>query len=306
MTEGANMTRDEALKKMKAPGDERGKACYGVMQLAITSHCDGGRCSNCTQLLAYRQPRHMRLENALAAIDSVADYPGVIGIFGGNPCLHPDFEKISRHLAEVIPDRRRRGLWTNNMNGHGDLIGEVYGYYNINVHGNVGAAAAVRRDLPGVTVWGERAGESVHGAVLPDLAAVLPSEADRWALIAECDVNQRWSPAIVELGGRAKGFFCEVAAAWADVCGHRSGVKIAPGWWRRPMADFAAQVDRYCHGCGVPLRMAGRPDSDRKDDVTAGEREQMAARENRLGEVVNAESGRCRELTDYMRLREAR
>ena len=36
-----------------------------------------------------------------------------------------------------------------------------------------------------------------------------------------------------------------------------TGVAIHKGWWRRPMADYAAQVRKHCHECGVPLRGYG-------------------------------------------------
>lgn len=302
------MTRAECLRRMKAPGDKRGDACYGVMQIVITNRCDLGACANCTQLIPHQDRRiDMSLDNARRAIDSVADYPGVVGIFGGNPALHPQFRAISEHLAAAIPDRARRGLWANNLAGHGDVVRRVYGYFNLNVHGNNNWAAEMHDALPGVKVWGEPTatsdGSSVHGPVAVALSDVLPRAAERWAAIAQCDVNQRWSPAVAQLvDGELCGFFCEVAAAWASLVGCAEAVRVPveAGWWRAPMAAWAGQVDAYCHTCGVPLRLAGRPDHDQVDDVSDYWRARLAP-----ARCVDARlEDRARELTDYMGLRE--
>ena len=295
------MDRSTALAKMKAPGDMRGTACYGVMQIMVTSICNGPQCSNCTQMTRYRSTGDMKIENVLEAIDSVADYPGVVGIFGGNPCLHKDFPAICEHLAATIPDKGRRGLWTNDICGHGAIVQDTFGYFNINVHQNTAAADRVRAAGLTAQIWGERAA-SLHGAVMVDMADVLPDEGQRWKLIAGCDVNQRWSPAIVETGGQLRGFFCEVAAAWSDVLGRRDGVRVKPGWWRRPMADFAGQVDRYCHHCGIPLRIEGSLDAAAVDTVSTST-EPIARAAGRKTAVVTADAKHCRELTDYLKVR---
>src|SRR5690606_25236719 len=95
-------------------------------------------------------------------------------------------------------------------------------------------------------------------------------EEERNKLIASCDINKHWSAMACVVRGEPKGFFCEVAGAIAmlhqdnpDWCGTGEkmkdvGVPIEPGWWRRPMADFADQVRTCCHACGIPLRREGQ------------------------------------------------
>jgi len=308
---GPTMNREQCLASMKAPGDERGTACYGVVQIAITSRCDLGTCSNCTQMIAYRKSEDMTRENARLAMESLAGYPGVVGIFGGNPCLHPDFAEISLDLAEVVEDQGKRGLWTNNINGHGAVINSVYGYYNINCHGNPAWTAEARRDVPCATVWGAsdgansaNGGHSIHGGVMVAMEDLEPDESARYDMIADCDVNQRWSPAIVQINGRLVAYFCEVAASFAAIKrqGWRQGMPVAPGWWREPMESFGKQVDTYCHRCGVPFRLRGHQDDAATDDVS--ETWAPSAEARKRDHVIHHEiGGRATELTDYQKLR---
>lgn len=303
------MTRTECLKLMKAPGDKRGDACYGVMQIIITNCCDLGTCANCTQFCPYACRRYfMSLDNVRDAIDSVAEYPGVIGIMGGNPCIHPHFDAISEHLARVIPDKARRGLWTNNFNGHGDRIANTYGYFNLNAHGNKLWAAEMNDAVPAAKVWGMDT-PSMHAPVAVSMRDMALTKSRRHDLIATCDINQRWSPAITEIKGYARGYFCEIAAAMAHVLNHppETGVEIVPNWWRRPMENFAHQVDTYCHDCGAPLRLKPVPDSTQAETVSDTWLGTLAAnnypRADRAVLIDQIPADRVAEMTDYQQLR---
>jgi hypothetical protein len=295
------MTKDEMLAKMKAPGDMRGTGCYGVIQILVTTRCDGGQCSNCTQMIPHRKKADMSLVNVAAALESVRDYPGIVGIMGGNPCLHPQFPEICRLTAEILPDMSRRGIWANRLNGHGSAVSRTFGYFNFNVHGSRAAADEMRRDVPRARVWGET-DPSMHGGVMLDMSDIVPDESARRELIAGCDINQRWSPAVCEIDGQAVAFFCEVAAAWSAVTGDNCGMPVAPGWWRRPMAAFAEQAETCCHHCGVPLRLAGRADSEKTDDVSKSTAA-MFGRRSRKAVLHSGIDAQSRELTDYQKLR---
>ncbi|HBH49730.1 MAG TPA: hypothetical protein DDX98_13885, partial [Bacteroidales bacterium] len=255
------MNIEEALYKMKAPNERRGPN-FGVMQILITTRCDLGNCSNCTQMIPYRKKQDMCLRNFEKALKSVRNYPGIIGIMGGNPCLHKKFREISKIFSNIIPDKKRRGLWTNNINGHGELIQEIYGYFNFNVHGNHKHAKEIIKHIPDARVWGLNV-PSLHGGVLVDMSDVVKREEDRWKLIAECDINQKWSPAMAEIDGQLVGYLCEVMAAMEQVrfntsrknCGFL--VEKEPNWWKHPMKKYKKQVETFCHHCGVPMRIKG-------------------------------------------------
>jgi hypothetical protein len=108
-------------------------------------------------------------------------------------------------------------------------------------------------------------------------------EPTRLELIGKCDINQHWSAAIGHVPGRGlRAFFCEIAYAqsalhadnddWNDTGQPMpdTGIEVAPDWWRRPMADFAAQVATHCHHCGIPMRRPGQLAVD-------GKREEFSA-----------------------------
>src|SRR5687767_5055874 len=91
------------LYKMKSPGDFRPTWRNGVIQIHITRACNLS-CPSCTQgSNLVGRPTVMSVENFRTAVRTLKDYYGVIGIFGGNPVLHPQFEEICSILADEIP-----------------------------------------------------------------------------------------------------------------------------------------------------------------------------------------------------------
>ena len=95
------------LSKMKAPGDFRAGVWRGrVLQVKVTNACDLD-CKNCSvgvglakklKKLYWMTPDQFRV-----AIRSLEGFPGVIGMFGGNPCIHPRFEELCQIFREEIP-----------------------------------------------------------------------------------------------------------------------------------------------------------------------------------------------------------
>lgn len=257
-----------AVNKLVAPGQKRpGIWRGGILQVMITRKCDAS-CVHCTQgsNLAGRYAE-MTVDEADEAFASLESYPGVVGLFGGNPAVHKDFDKICERMRARIPFEQR-GLWSNRLFGKGAVARITFNpkHSNINVHLNSEAADEIRRDWPEASsyVKGEHE-DSTHGAPFVALKDVEPDEEKRWALIAECDVSRWWSACIGTIPGRGlRGYFCELAYAqaalhcddpdWPDV-----GSKIEPRWWDRPMSAFEAQVNLHCHSCGIPLRRPGQP-----------------------------------------------
>src|SRR4051812_19150625 len=108
-----------AVNKLVAPGQRRpGIWRGGVCQIMITRACDLS-CHSCTQgsNLAGR-PAMMTVEQFEQACISLEGYFGVIGVFGGNPALHPDFDKICEVMRARVPFEQR-GLWCNRLMGKG-------------------------------------------------------------------------------------------------------------------------------------------------------------------------------------------
>lgn len=297
---------------MLAPIDKLNSRVNDIIQIVVTTACTL-ECSNCTQLLPFRRDyRHMSVDCFRLAVESLADWPGVIGIFGGNPCNHPKFPELMGILCEVIPDQRRRGLWSNDLLMHGELCAKVFfpdGRFNLNAHGIQTAAVKFKSFLPGKIIPGSEKGQASHAAILANFSDY-GMMYDEWERAREaCDINQKWSAAIVERAGRPFAYFCEVAAAIDGVRNENHGIPAVPGWWKETMdnAGFQEQVSKCCdRGCGVPLKIAGHMDNENTYDISSSWTPELQfTRGHRVAEVVTHHDipGHVKENTDYMGVR---
>ncbi len=293
------------IPKLIAPGTKQ------IIQIIVGTKCDLA-CSNCTQHIAHQTNRWwMTPENFRAAVRSLADWNGVIGVFGGNPCLHPQFEELCRIFVEEIPDRNRRGLWSNNVNGHGAICEKTFGYFNLVVHGKDDKAIEMEQEIPKEKVHGKGPDLAWHGAILTAVKDMVPDEAEQWKMIAKCDINLYWSGAVTQtLSGGIGAYFCEVAASFDNLYGEDHSIPCSPGWWRQGIEAFEGQVRRWCTSCGIPLKLKGHRDLEYIDDISATHAERISqtpsvARGKRLVVLHDSVVGkeRVRETTDYMRLR---
>lgn len=257
---------------MKAPGDRRpGIWREGVLQIWVTRACDL-MCVGCTQGSNLGgKPGMMTPEQFEVACQSLQGYWGVVGMFGGNPCVHPQFEELCDILARHIP-KEQRGIWTNNFRGHGPKIRNTFNpmVSNLNVHTSKEAWDEMRKAWPeaspyvkGYDPGKQHNGDSRHSppwVAMQDVEDMTDDE--RWSLIGNCDVNQKWSALIGVFRGELRAWFCELAAAQAMLHAAEpdypdTGMKVEPGWWQKPMSAFDTQVRFHCYGCGHPLRGAG-------------------------------------------------
>jgi hypothetical protein len=281
------------IAKLRPPRDKE------VIEIIATTYCDLLKCSNCHQMVAHQKERyHMTPENFRMAIRSLADWWGVIGMFGGNPCVHPQFDELCRIFREEIPDRRRRGILSNNINGHGKVIKETFGWFNLNPHAD--AEAAKEMMDAGLPVIKEAVtNKAWHSPVMVAIKDMIQDEGEMWRAIEKCDVNIRWSGAIRERHGVIKAYFCEVAAAFEGVYDEDSGIPVTPGWWKLNMDVFEHQVRRWCPNCGVALRMKGHQDLDFVEDISHAHAKGVREMKGRRVQLHQLVGERTHEFTDY-------
>lgn len=292
---------------MLAPIDKLKSRVNDIIQIVVTTACTL-QCSNCTQLLPFRKDyTHMSLECFREAVESLREWPGVIGIFGGNPCNHPKFPELCAILCEVIPEQHRRGLWSNDLLKHGEVARDTFyprGRFNLNAHGI--ATAAVKMDifLPSRLIPGSDRRHAEHAAILADYRDFGMTESQWIEAREKCDINQKWSGAIVERAGKPFAYFCEVAAAMDGVLNLNHGIPALPGWWKHDMEamGFQDQVRKCCDkGCGVPLKMKGHADDAEVYDVSRTWAEAIGEPRGKVGVNVHESlPGVVKENTDYM------
>ena len=245
--------------KMKAPGDYRPTWRGGVIQIHITRACDLS-CNNCTQgsNLAGK-PVMITLENFEKAVKSLSGYHGVVGIFGGNPVLHPKFKDICEILKSYIPFENR-GLWSNNLRGFGKICRETFNpaFSNLNVHCDRDAYNEMKRDWPECNPIGLH--DSRHSPPYVAMKDVIDDQSHMEELIENCDINKLWSAMTCQVNGKLYAYFCEIAGAQAMLTNDESTgllVDDYPNWWKLPIANYVHQVDKHCFNCGIPLKGRG-------------------------------------------------
>lgn len=257
-----------AINKLIAPSQRRPAIWRGgILQLMVTRSCDES-CHGCTQgsNLAGK-PALMTPVQFEQAVDSLDGYWGVYGLFGGNPAVSPYFEDYCRILKRVPWEQR--GLWCNNLRGKGAIARQTFNpaVSNLNVHLNSEAADEIRRDWPEAARFIKGIDrDSLHGTPWVSMVDLGIPEEERWRLISDCDIQRHWSSLIGIFRGELRAYLCEVAYAMASL--HQdnpdwagtgqpvpdTGLAVTRGWWRKPLADFEAQVNTHCHHCAVPLR----------------------------------------------------
>jgi hypothetical protein len=276
---------------MKSPQDKRPVWRGGILQVWTTRACDQA-CFGCTQgsNLAGK-PGMISPEQYEQALKSLECYWGIVGMFGGNPAMHPQFEELCRIERGLIP-WEQRGVWCNHPRGKGATMRITFNpaYSNLNVHLDRSAFDEFCRDWPecrykllGIDpAWPEardfsadHIGDSRHSPVYVAMQDIIPDEDERWRLIGRCDVNQLWSAMICVFRGQLRGYFCEIAASQAMLHQHEPdypdlGVPIEPGWWDQGMDAFDEQARFHCHACGFPMRGYG-------DLAVGGTTEQVSA-----------------------------
>ena len=218
-----------------------------VIQIEVTNACDL-RCANCTRFVGHhRKPFFMDLDMVRRGIESLLDFPGRIGLMGGEPTVHPKFAEICKIYQELIPDRRKREFWTNGCKWaeYKSVILETFD--------------------PDLIAYNDHSTpDGKHHPLLVAIKDVVKDEARMWSLIDNCWVQRKWSASITPKGA----FFCEIAAAMDHLFDGPGGWPVEKGWWKRLPPEFRDQVERCCPNCGAAVPMHGVSDKEACDLVS--------------------------------------
>lgn len=217
-----------------------------IIQIDVTNACIN-QCSNCTRFCGHHQSTFfMEPDFYRKAVLSLRDFPGMVGMIGGEPLLHPQFETLCQILRETIPDKKRRGLWSTVPGAlgekYGALIKETFGELFLNDH-----------SIDNIK----------HQPILVRADNVVKEPEAMWDYINNCWVQRLWSATITPKGA----FFCEVAGSFDMLFNGPGGWPVEENWWRREPDQFTEQKERWCAGCGCAIPLDRRPSAENMDDV---------------------------------------
>jgi hypothetical protein len=217
----------------------------------------------------------MNEETFKKAVDSLEGFECTIGVMGGEPTLHPQFEAFARYIEEKHPPkyklkplrvpvrnfiayiRDKNYFWDESINlrkgpglctatgkkyyEHFEIIQDVFSFQLINDHKN----------------------STLHQPLLVSRRDLGIPDEEWFPLRDKCWVQNMWSASITPKGA----FFCEIAGALDMLFNGPGGWQVEPGWWKREPPDFGEQLN-WCELCGAALSIKGRLSSDGIDDVS--------------------------------------
>jgi organic radical activating enzyme len=244
------------ILKMKSPKEMR------IICIDITNKCDLA-CSNCTRLLANQEFLwDMTIENFRKAVASLKNFPGIVILIGGNPCMHPKFNQICQIFSEERPDINKRGLWTNNFFKHEEISKKTFGVFNLNSHNNSRAIKSLK-NFSNTKFY--HSGNSSHAPLLTAIKDLYENKEVMWKIISNCDVNKNWSASIVQNNGKLSAYFCEVAASFDLARGEDNGIEVTDDWWDKNIISYKKQISHFCPGCGAAAKLSATKDIDEID-----------------------------------------
>ncbi len=262
---------------MKSPAD------MGTIQIDLTNACNK-TCSNCTRFCGnHAKPFFMDFDTFKNAVDSLEGFHGITGIMGGEPTLHPEFERFVLYLKEqygepahenraIYPIRHfvREMRWRedeSNAIKKCDDGKEILKCYGPGLFSNMGQTYRKHyeliQDVFEIQYLNDHINASYHRPALvsrKDLG--IPDE--EWIKLRDnCWIQLEWSASITPKGA----FFCEVAGALDMLFNGPGGWPVEKGWWKRTPEEFGDQL-HWCEICGLALDTFMRNANEGIDDAS--------------------------------------
>lgn len=255
------------------------KAIYDFVniQIELTNACIH-QCSNCTRFCGHHQkPFFMDWDTFKKAVDTTKDWPKLVGIMGGEPTLHPEFERYVEYASEIRPKYFEIG--------GGVKPTKSLSYYIEDA--NMVKGVLVNKSLRGLGLWtsacqtyikhyeliqdtfiiqcvNDHIASSRHQAWLMTRKEFGISDHE-WVRMRDNCWWQQWvgSPSVTPKGA----FFCEVAAAMDMLFDGPGGWKIENNWWNRTPEDYKEQL-MWCEYCSGAFCDLDRDANEQIDDVS--------------------------------------
>ncbi len=263
---------------MKAPKDQ------WVIQIDVTNACVR-KCANCTRFCGFhKKPYFMDYDYFCKAVDSLEGHPGLIGVMGGEPTLHPRFADMCKYLQTKIPEQYKvkdRSLYYPT-----DSFIEVRRRSELKQYEIHEYADGPRPIIQGAGLWtsmtrlyrdnleiiqdtfnfqnlNDHTNISYHQPVLVSRKDMGIDDKTWEKLREKCWVNQQWSGSITPKGC----FFCGEAGALDLLYDGPGGLPLEKGWWKKDISEFKDQF-HWCEYCGIPLKTFARDAREQVTDIS--------------------------------------
>jgi len=256
-----------------------------IIEIELTNACVH-RCSNCTRFCGHHaKPFFMSFETFKRAVDSMQGFCGTLSLMGGEPTLHPEFERFARYLHEQLPEEKRK---KNNplIYPQRDFMRAI-GVQNIcNMQHFPTSTGGSKTCVDGAGTFSsmgvsymknyeviqdtlkfeglnDHSNAMYHQPILISRKEMGISD-EAWREIRDnCWINMQWSASITPKGA----FFCEIAGALDMLFDGPGGLPIEQGWWQRDIEEFGEQL-QWCEICGMALQTYSRDANEERDDIS--------------------------------------
>lgn len=261
---------------MRSPKDMR------IIQIELTNACVH-TCSNCSRMCGHHEhPFFMDFQTFKRAVDSMEGYEGTVGMMGGEPTLHPEFERFAEYLSSKYPKKGGEhnliaptNTFMRNLKLEERSRTEAYeeeAGTNERVKGPglwsslVSNYAKYYETIQDIFIYqcvNDHTESSFHQPVMVTRKDLGISDEEWYPMRDKCWMQMNWSASITPKGA----FFCEIAAALDMLFDGPGGWPIEPGWWKRTPDEFGDQLN-WCEWCGLALETRSRDANEGPDDIS--------------------------------------
>ncbi|MDR2133393.1 MAG: hypothetical protein LBP30_08680 [Clostridiales Family XIII bacterium] len=234
----------------------------------------------------------MNFDTFRKAVDSMEGYVGTVGVMGGEPTLHPEFERFAAYISAKFPMppedvnhflRPQKEFMRANLDrelthtiGYDSGLGKRQTLLGLGLWSSMGIPYKrhyeIIQDVFLYQAVNDHTNAMYHQPALITRKELGIGDAEWPELRDRCWIQNEWSATVTPKGA----FFCEMAGALDMLFDGSGGWRIEPGWWKREPEEFGDQL-HWCESCGIACHTFTRDAREETDDVSPSMYERLRA-----------------------------